>query len=224
MNRRYSLAALAMVCIGTAAPGWLSAAQAGRNNRAQATWSESKPSAFSREPFTADMTILGRQGKYHGTMYAGRNALRTDVRLTNGATASVIVRYDKGVEWILVPGRHYIEAPIDKSADLLSSLRDKAAHVEKRDLGPEKVGAYPCEKYRVKVSVRGHELSGWIWVSRARAMHGFVVKAQDQVSGDGVELSHIQLKAPHPSLFDLPAGYRPLREASHPSGTPGPAH
>lgn len=180
-----------------------------------------KGSAFSREPFTADMTIIGRQGTYHGKMYAGTDAMRTDVRLSSGVVASVIVRYDRGVEWILVPGRQYIEAPIDRSNDLLGALRDKDARVRKRDLGPERVGAYPCEKYRVVVSDRGRKRSGWIWVARAKAMNGFVVKAEDQSTGKSVVLSNVRFGSPGPSVFDLPAGYHLLTK---PSKTPGPTH
>lgn len=220
MNRSFRFAALAVIWIGWAIPGPGRLARANRQN-ARHSGAKSRVSPFGRKPFTADLTIVGKQGTYHGKMYAGSNALRTDVRLSSGVTTSIIVRYDKRIEWILIPGRRYIVAPIETSGDLLSALRDKSARVEKQDLGRENVGAYACEKYRVKVSGKGRKESGWIWVARGQGMKGFIVKARDRKSGESVELSHIQLSAPNPSLFNLPAGYHQLRK---PSKTRRPAH
>lgn len=167
-------------------------------------------SAFSRKPFSANITIVGKQGTYHGKIYAEPGAVRTDVQLSNGTDASVIERYDKGIEWILTPARHYFVAPMDERDDLLSALRNRAARVKRQDLGPAKVGAYSCEEYRVEVTVKRRRLSGWIWVARAQAMNGFIVKAKDQSSGESVELSDIRLERPDPALFNLPAGYSEL--------------
>jgi hypothetical protein len=189
-------------------------------------------SPFSSHPFSADITIVTRTAKfhhiqqnppaasggdltvsYHGKMYAGRDASRTDMEMGRGVTASVIVRYDKGVSWTLMPGNHYIETPIDERADLLSSLRDPNAKVNKQDLGPETVGSYPCEKYKVDVTGGGHTLSGWIWVAKAKDLDGFIVKSQDAASKQSVTLSDVQLKTPVASLFDLPPGYQKFTEA-----------
>lgn len=169
-------------------------------------------SAFSDQPFTADMTIKGHMSTYHGRMYAGRHALRTDMQMKHGKTASVILRYDKGFAWILMPGNHYIQSAINEQTDLLSAMRDTNAKVKKQDLGPEKVGAYPCEKYKVDVTSRGRQQSGWIWVAKAKKLGGFIVKAEDAKTKESVLLSNIQLGEPTPSLFDLPAGYHKLAE------------
>ncbi|MDE3136960.1 MAG: hypothetical protein KGL59_10330 [Acidobacteriota bacterium] len=188
-------------------------------------------SAFSNHPFSADVTIVTKTAQfhhiqqrpqtapagdlsvsYHGKMYAGRDALRTDMAMGRGVTASVIVRYDKGVSWTLMPGNHYIEGPIDERNDLLSALRDPGAKVTKQDLGPETVGSYPCEKYKVDVTSRGKTQSGWIWVAEAKYLDGFIVKSQDAASKQSISLSDIQLKTPPESLFDLAAGYHKLTE------------
>jgi hypothetical protein len=193
-------------------------------------------SAFSSHPFTADVTIVTKSAKfhhiqkhpsaapagdssvsYHGKMYAGRDASRTDMEMGKGETASVIVRYDKGVSWILMPGNHYIEGPIDEHADLLDALRDPNAKVKKQDLGPEKVGAYPCEKYKVEVTSRGKTQSGWIWVAKAKNLDGFIVKTQDAASKESVTLSDIRLGPPPASVFNLPAGYHELAETAKPA-------
>jgi hypothetical protein len=198
-------------------------------------------SAFSKQPFTADMTINSRTPKfhqspggmpgtapavvkktYHGKMYAGPAALRTDVEMGPGRTAAVIVRYDKGFSWILMPGKRYLQVPIHERSDLLSALRDKNAHVQKQDLGTETIGAYPCEKYHVQATEKGRPESGWIWVAKAENLHGFIVKAEDEKSKESVVFSDISLTAPNPSVFDLPAGYHELTQA--PPAPPAASH
>lgn len=201
---------------------------------AEAASPRSGSSAFSDAPFTADMTIVtatpqfhgaanGSAGSsapaapvaYHGKMYAGADSLRTDVEMGSGATASVIVRYDKDISWILAPGKHYMEVPVQQQADLLGALHDQNARVEKQDLGPERVGSYPCEKYHVRVTDKGYTRSGWIWVAHAKALDGFVVKAQDEATKESVILSHIQRGAPPATVFDLPPGYHKITPAPH---------
>ena len=194
---------------------WLGHRQRERSN---AVAGISRASAFSEEPFTADMTIAGKTNTYHGKMYASRSALRTDI-VMGAATASVIVRYDKGVAWILMPKQHYIETPIEQRADLLSALREKNADVRKQDLGPEQVGSYACEKYRVRVSRNGTSQSGWIWVAKAKNMDGFIVKAKDDASTETIEFSDIRFGLPPSSLFDLPPGEQKLEA---PQATPAP--
>lgn len=219
MIRQYRFASCAIVIVWMAALGPAVSKQARKASARSA--SQAQESAFSRRPFSADITIVGKQGTYRGKIYAEPGALRTDVKLSNGTDASVIERYDKGVEWILTPGRHYFVAPINETDDLLSALRNRAARVKRQDLGPAKVGAYPCEEYRVEVAVKRRKLSGWIWVARARAMDGFIVKAKDQTSGESVELSNIRLERPNSSLFNLPAGYSRL---TTPSAKPKATH
>lgn len=198
-------------------------------------------SAYSDKPFTADITISTSSAKfhgaqphhaaasaheatvaYHGKIYAERDALRTDMAMGHGVTASVIVRYDKGISWILMPGQHYIESPIEEQTDLLSAMRDTNSNVRKQDLGPEKVGSYACEKYKVDVTSRGHAQSGWIWVATAENLKGFIVKAEDARSKQTVVLSNIQIGAPAAAMFDLPAGYHKLAAAA--PGKAAPAH
>lgn len=189
-------------------------------------------SAFSKQPFSANMTISTQTanvhdvhpGKspsstaatpltYHGKMYAGPAALRTDIEMKPQGTASVIVRYDKGVAWILTPNRHYIETPIEERTDLLSALRDTNAKIQKQDLGPEQVGAYPCEKYHVQVTEKGQPESGWIWVAKSKDLNGFIVKVEDEASKETVVFSEIHLAAPQSAVFDIPPGYQKLTKS-----------
>lgn len=186
-------------------------------------------SAFSKHPFSADISVVTKTAAVHnvhpgmtpgsnpekpityqGMMYAGPGAVRTDIQMEPGVTATVIIRYDKGVAWILMPSRHYIQAPIQERTDLLSMLRSRNADIQKKDLGPEQVGAYACEKYRIDASEKGRHESGWIWVAKQRSLKGFIVKAEDEKSQERIVFSNIQLVAPKPAVFDIPQGYTKL--------------
>lgn len=219
MKRQGRLAACAAVVVWLAGPGTYGARQTRKASTHRAV--RSKGPEFNQRPFTANITITGKSDIYHGKIYAEADAMRTDVRLSSGADASIIERFDKGVEWILTPGKHYVVAPISEREDLIGALRDASARVKKQDLGSERVGEYSCEEYRVEVFVRRHKISGWIWVARAPAMDEFIVKAKDGASGESVELSNIRFQSPDSALFDLPAGYRQLTKPSkHPNRAP----
>lgn len=171
-------------------------------------------SPFGNQPFSADVKITGKLATFHGRMYAGHDALRMDVEMGRGAVASVITRYDKGIDWILMPHRHYIQVPIRRHSDLLSAMHDPRAKVREKDLGPETVGSYACEKYEVQVTSRGHSYSGWIWVAKEKRLDRFIVKAQDARSKESISLSHIHLVEPPADIFELPAGYHELKSSA----------
>lgn len=186
-------------------------------------------SAFSKYPFSADITVFTKTAAvhnldpdeepgstpetsvtYHGKMYAGHNALRTDIQMEPGVLATVIIRYDKGVAWILMPSHRYVQAPIQERTDLLSMLRSRSSNIQKKDMGPEQVGSYACEKYQVKATEKGQQESGWIWVAKAKNLKGFIVKAEDARTKEQIVLSNIQMAAPKPAVFEIPAGYKKL--------------
>jgi hypothetical protein len=190
--------------------GW-----AGANLWAHATAAAQAGSAksfYNRKPFTADMTFTtGRNGDqvHHGKIYAGANALRMDMEIQQGMKTSMIVRYDKKVVWMLMPGQpRYMEMPITSRAGLMSALHDSNAQVETHDLGPDKVGGYTCEKYRVHSTSQGHEYNGLVWVGKGGEADGFLVKTQDEKSGATSEFSNIHPGEPPASEFEVPAGYQ----------------
>jgi hypothetical protein len=172
-------------------------------------------SPFSSFPFTADVTITKPSGGvYHGKMFADKNATRTDVEMQPGKVASVIVRYDKRVSWVLMPAQHYLESPLADDGGMMGLLRDPTAQMQRKDLGAAQVGSYPCEKYRLQATLQGKPQSGIIWVARAPALHGFIVKAQQGDQNDAITFSNIRLGPPQRSVFEIPAGYSKLPEPS----------
>ena len=217
MNARKLVLALAVV--GLAAVAVAFALRRVHGGQAAA---EHRVSPFSDSPFSADIKITGKGTTYHGKMYASTMALRTDVDTEPGMTASVIVRYDKGLTWIIAPGAHYIQTPIERRTDLVSALRDPGARIERKDAGPAQIGSYACRKYRVSATMNGKTQTGWIWVAQAKELHGFIVQATDDASGETISFSDIRLAAPAASLFDLPPGAQKLQPGSQPGANTAP--
>lgn len=186
-------------------------ASRGRQKPAGAMVQREQASAFSALPFSASITITRPTGGvYHGKMYAGTMATRTDVQMEPGKTASVIVRYDRNVTWVLMPAAHYLESPISNDDELFNLLREHSRKIQRQDLGAEWAGAYPCEKYRIEATTQNGQKAAYIWVAKAAALHGFIVKAQRGNPSETITFSDIRLGQPNPSLFEIPAGYHKL--------------
>ncbi|MDE3136961.1 MAG: DUF4412 domain-containing protein [Acidobacteriota bacterium] len=187
-------------------PGTLTGAQAGR--------SVAPEKVFVRKPFTADMVVTSARQNgqtLHGRMYAGNQAMRMDLEMEPGMDTSTIVRFDKKVVWMLMPGeQRYMEMPITPRAGMMATLHNSGVKYELRDLGAVKVGSYSCEKYRVHWTDQGQNGSGFVWVASTGTVKGFIVRAEDEKTGATNEYHNIQPGEPSASLFDLPAGYEKM--------------
>lgn len=197
-----------LVVLGAVAVAWVSR---GRQRPAGIAGETIQASAFSAEPFSADMTITKASGAvYHGKMFASGAATRSDVEMEPGKTASVIVRYDKRVSWVLMPAGHYLEAPLSNDEELFTLLRERSRKIERKDLGAAQVGKYSCEKYEISATVQGQRHVGYIWVAREPALHGFIVKAERGKPSETISFSNIRIGAPSAAEFEIPAGYHKL--------------
>ena len=150
-------------------------------------------------------------GTQQGKVYAGDNAYRSEMNMGPGMTMATIVRYDKKVVWMLMPGNRYMEMPLGERAGTAAALRDKSAKFETQDLGPEKVGPYDCEKYRVHTTTSNYETTSLVWVGKSGDAKGFVVKIQDEKSGMTIEYSNIKPGQPDRSIFEIPPGYQKMQ-------------
>jgi hypothetical protein len=208
-------------CFGILAVGVLAIAGAGLRAQNPAQSGSAQP-PFNQKPFSADMTMSGPMGSQQGKVYAGENAYRSEMTMRQGMTMATIVRYDKKVVWMLMPGNRYMEMPLGERAGMAGALRDKTAKFETQDLGTEKVGAYDCEKYHVHTTTANYETNGLVWVGKSGDAKGFLVKTQDEKSGMTVEYSNIKAGEPDASVFEVPAGYQKMEMPNMPGGMPHP--
>lgn len=175
---------------------------------------------FNRKPFSADMVMsmngnkeMTRQGK----ISAGDHAMRMEMEVQPGMQSTIIVRYDKKVVWMLIPGQQrYMEMPLTPRAGVFAQLRNTGAKVDMQDLGPEKVGEYDCEKYRFHSTSQGVATSGLAWVASSGEAKGFIVRTEDEKSGAMMEFRNIRPGEPPASLFEVPAGYQKMEMPAMP--------
>lgn len=208
-------------------PVWAQANRPAPAAGAQAGKSIAPERVFVRKPFTADMVMTSakQNGRtIHGKMYAAEQAMRMDLEAEPGMETSTIVRFDKKVVWVLMPGEHrYMEMPITPRAGMMATLHASGTKYELQDLGAEKVGSYACEKYRAQWTDHGQSGSGFVWVATAGGVKGFIVRAEDEKSGATNEYRNIRPGEPPASLFEVPAGYEKM-EMPRLGVTPGSSH
>jgi hypothetical protein len=154
--------------------------------------------------FSADeIHTMGKQVTT-AKVYARADAIRTEGE-KKGKVVISIMRLDKKVIWNLMPDQKmYMELPFMGSADVASMARD--ATVEKESLGPEQVGTYHCDRYRVKVTYEGKVYTSIEW--HAKELNGFAVKKGDEKGAWTIEYQNVHLGPQDPSLFEVPAGYQ----------------
>jgi hypothetical protein len=226
-RRRWCAAVSCGAIVALSASAWAGTNRPPRPAAAQAGKSVPPEKVFVRKPFTASMVVTSARQNgqtFHGKMYAGNEAMRMDLAMEPGMETSTIVRFDKKVVWMLVPGeQRYMEMPITQHAGMMTALHNSGVKYELRDLGAEKVGTYACEKYRVHWSDNGQNGSGFVWVASSGNVKGFIVRAEDGKTGATNEYHNIQPGEPSASLFELPAGYEKM-EMPATGPTPGTPH
>jgi hypothetical protein len=154
--------------------------------------------------FSADEIRTMRKEVTSGKIYASADAVRTEGERKGKKTIS-IMRLDKKIVWNLMPDQKmYMEVAFMGSADVASMAKD--ATIEKEPLGSEQVGAYHCDKYRVKATYEGKLYTSIEW--DAKELNGFAVKKGDEKGAWTIEYQNVHLGPQDPSLFEVPADYK----------------
>jgi hypothetical protein len=164
---------------------------------------------FSK-PFSADQMVTKDRKTATSKVYATPTALRTE-GVQDGKKYITILLYDRKVMWSLMPDeKMYFEMPIPAGAGVAAGMKEmmKGVQVKSEPLGSEQVGGYLCEKTRVTVTWQGVTDTTIEWA--AKDLGGFIVKKQDETTGELTEYKNIRLGPQDPSLFELPAGYKKM--------------
>lgn len=127
-----------------------------------------------------------------------------------------IVRPDKKVMWMLMPGQKAVmEMPFSKASLEKMMGMSQEQQAEMKLLGPEKVNGYETEKYETTVKGEGKPMKHYVWVSKKL---GVPIK---MVSLDGkFSMAYRDIKegGVPDSLFEIPPGYQKM---TMPQGMPG---
>jgi hypothetical protein len=166
------------------------------------------------KPFSADKVVTKRGTTTTSKVYATSTATRTDGE-QRGKKFIAITRWDRKVLWSIMPDQKmYVEMQIPVGSESAGAMNElakgmmKDAQVKRESLGTEQVEGFQCDKTRMTVTWQG--ITGTTTEWAAKELGGFVLKKQDDTTGELTEYENIQLGPQDPSLFELPAGYQKM--------------
>jgi hypothetical protein len=121
----------------------------------------------------------------------------------NAAAGNVmIVRYDKGLTWILIPELH---AYLELSHEIGKNILTTAQSLDLQPVGHEKVNDVVTTKYRIDGKIKG-----FMWLDRkdipVRIDGDMEVGKHDKPTPTHFEQSDIQVAPQDPALFEVPVG------------------
>ena len=159
--------------------------------------------------YSADSVMETADGVMKGRVYVAPGKERREYD-QDGEPMVMIVRNDKKVTWMLMPGNLYMENKFPKEGrkDDMSSYK-----IETTTIGPETVNGINTTKSKVIMTgPNNSKLGGFSWVSK----EGITVKL-DAISVEGgtkerfkTELNNLQIGPQDKALFEIPKGYKKM--------------
>jgi outer membrane lipoprotein-sorting protein len=127
-----------------------------------------------------------------------------------------IVRPDKKVMWMLMPGQKSVmEMPFSKASLEKMMGMSQEQQAEMKLLGPEKVNGYETEKYETTVKGSVKPMKHYVWVSKKLGVPIKMVSLDGKFS---MNYRDIKEGGVPDSLFEIPPGYQKM---TMPPGMPG---
>ena len=148
--------------------------------------------------YKADLVI-----KSGATTRTGKVFLKGDKSRIELPDSIVIKRPDKGVVWVLMPGKKtYLEMP-NKETGRRVAAYDKMPGLKR--LGTETVSGYPCNKYQVVTKGKA-PATVTIWVSDKLNMEMRMTN-QSQAGTMSMEMQNVKRTFLFGKTFEIPKGY-----------------
>jgi hypothetical protein len=163
----------------------------------------------TKTPFSAERTVVTGGKTYTGRIYAVPDKQRHEQNV-NGLEMIAILRADRRVAWLAIPGLHiYTEFPFPKAIDEFD---------DPRLLGPviatDTVGGLKSVEHRIeRQGSDGSALDGWLWMSEGgivTKLDGTYTSPKGKAAPATLALSNIKLGPQDPALFELPPGSKLL--------------
>lgn len=162
------------------------------------------PTAVTKE-FSADSVAKFGGRTIRAKIYFAGDKWRMEAKHA-GEKAITVVRADKNVMWMLMPGQKmYMEFKLE--ADQLLGKTDKMpGEIERKKVGSEKINDILCDKYKVtyKLTDTAKSTSAYMWISKDK----IPVKSAAVDGSWSSEYKNIKKGRQPASLFELPAGYK----------------
>ncbi len=164
--------------------------------------------AFAAKPvpqlsadYSAD-TEMTENGKTQATGKVFQSGKKQRMEMSGSVS---ITRLDKKVMWQLMPEqKSYMEMPL--SPQNIPPTEKSGA--EMTEMGSETVNGVSATKYKVVSKDGGKKSESFIWFTK----EGIMVKTEGHYEGKtvGSELKNLKIGKQDASLFEIPAGYKPM--------------
>jgi hypothetical protein len=160
-------------------------------------------------PFSADRHVETGGKTYDGRLYAAPGKQRHE-QVVNGLPMVAILRADRKVAWLMLPGLHiYAEFAFPKAV----TEYDGAAALGP-PTGTDTIAGLKSARYRIEHDgTDGSVVDGWLWMTG----DGIVTKLDGSFSGPktkevkaSFQLSQIKLGPQDPALFEIPKDVKKL--------------
>lgn len=155
--------------------------------------------------YRADQVVETEEGTLEQKVFAAPGKQRTE---TEGSI--LIARFDKGVQWVLLPDEMmYMEQRLDPAAAGTDGWEQETTLV-----GPDTVGGLPTNKFKTIARRKGSQdkFGGFSW----ETADGIVVKMDLLAVEKGkkerfkIELTNLVVGPQPPELFEVPPGYQKM--------------
>lgn len=159
--------------------------------------------------YTAQFSVSGDKGTYHGTVWHAPGRERRDFE-TQGGGQSVLLRRDTDSAYLMKPSsRWYVGLGFEAVGALAGGI--DSLMVERKRVGEESIGGLRATRYKVAATgPKGARFDGDAWFSK----DGILVRAEGQLAApDGrvstvrTALSSLKVGPVKEQMFELPAGW-----------------
>jgi len=161
----------------------------------------------SSAEYSANTITETSEGTIKGVVYHTPDKERREMKIEGNKT-TVIVRRDKKLIWMLMPGEKvYMQMGLGESRDKTDL---SGYEIKRTKVGTEKLGGVMTTKSKVVAKKKdGSEFTGFWWTTK----EGIVMKMDLQSVGRGdkghvkMRLTDVKIGKQDPKLFEIPAGY-----------------
>jgi len=163
----------------------------------------------TKVPFSADRSVVSNGKTYDGRVFAAPGMQRHE-QVINGLPVVAILRADREVAWLMLPGLHiYAEFAFPKAVTEYDGVGALGAPV-----GNDVVAGLKSARYRVEhEGTDGSALDGWVWMTG----DGIITKLDGTYNSPKKKevkatymLSNVKLGPQDPALFEIPKGVNKL--------------
>ena len=169
-------------------------------------WSFLLISSAQAAEFSADIVNQSGGQERQGKIYVKGENMRQEFATPGGATVT-IMRGDKKVMWMLMPGQQaYMEMPFDKEA-FAKNMNIPKDEASQKLVGRETLKGYDTEKYETSVKTGTGEVQGTIWIAKKL---GVPIRIETKDKSFVQEYNEIKDGGVADAIFEVPAGYKKM--------------